>query len=686
MKKKLTAFDVVFYGGIILAVALVGAVIGHQAGLSVVDGNISYPLLLEKLTAIDGKGALVSLKALAGEDNTYPLYGFFGGAFVALVGILYVSGNKKKYNHKGEEHGSARWATESEKRSLCDPNDNDNNVVVAKDVYLVLDRKKRDENNPKKRHKPNKKPLRPVGVEKNITKLVINKSKKSSIQTMLSLNTMIFGGTGCGKSRFYAIPNLLQCNCSFVITDPSGELLQKCGYSLKKNGYKIKVFNLMDLANSNNYNPFAYVDYEHPNRMESDIRMIAETFMNCTRDKDGKSSSASSDPFWESSATALLMAACYLLAEEFPPEERTLSKALEITTLEKCEEGKESELSLFDGLFIERRKVSPRSISLKYYDQYKQGGAKTKQSVLATLNSHMQDFNIREMADLTALDNIELEKLGDEKTALFIIIPTMEGKYNWLASMMYSQLFSALYRRAQGKYAYRNNRLPVHVRFMLDEFANTGRIPDFEKALATIRKYEISATIILQNLTQLKNMYEKSWSDLVGNCDTKIFLGGEDLETNKYFVELLGKETINTLSINKTKSKQGSTSYNDGILGRDLMTADEFGKLPNSDCIVKIRGMSPIRTLKHELYYHPRYKELAMEDGSTPDMVFDITTVHTERVIEVTETLAEIADGVADEALEISFILNENAIEDEPDEVILSDIFFGMNAVYTTAA
>jgi type IV secretion system protein VirD4 len=221
---------------------------------------------------------------------------------------------------------------------------------------------------------------------------------------------------------------------------------------------------------------------------------------------------------------------------------------------------------------------------------------------------------------------------------------------------------------------------------MLDEFANTGRIPDFEKALATIRKYEISATIILQNLTQLKNMYEKSWSDLVGNCDTKIFLGGEDLETNKYFVELLGKETINTLSINKTKAKQGSTSYNDGILGRDLMTADEFGKLPNSECIVKIRGMSPIRTLKHELYYHPRYKELAMEDNSTPDMVFDVNSVHTDRVIEITETLAEARDDLIDDSFEVSFVLNETPVIDKHEEIILTEMFNGVNAVYTTAA
>jgi type IV secretion system protein VirD4 len=711
MKKKIKTFDIFFYGTLIILAALAGAVVGHLLSLSIVDGEIDYMVFLQKFGAIDFDGVKTGLKSLSSSDNRYQLYGLGGGAGFAIIMIMYFSGTKKRYHHKGEEYGSARWATKSEIKTLADINDNDNNVIIASNVYLVKDRGQRERNMPSAKFKAEILSLRPVvaavkfrdefkdklkkislrpvvaeekDVDEKTIKVNFDTPQKITITTMLSLNTMIFGGTGCGKSRFYVKPNLLQCNCSFVITDPSGELLMSCGNMLKRHGYKIKVFNLMDLDNSNNYNPFHYVDYSNSQTMQEDIKKIVTVFMACTKDVNGNNSASGGDPFWDSAAEALLSAACYLLAEDFPPEERSLSKALEIISLEKCEEGKESELSLFDGLFLERKEAAPNSTCLKYYTQYKQGGAKTKMSILATLNARLKDFNMDLVCDLTGSENIELETIGDEKTALFIIIPTTDGKYNWLASMMYTQLFDSLYRRAQKKYAYRGGRLPVHVRFILDEFANTGKIPEFEKALATIRKYEISATIILQNLTQLKNMYEKSYSDLIGNCDTKIFLGGEDLETNKYFVELLGKETIDTLSINKTKAKQGSTSYNDGILGRDLMTADELGSLPNAECIVKIRGYKPIRTRKHELYYHPRYKELAMEKHSTADMAFDINSVHTERTIRVTETLAEATDEMV-ETLNISFVDNDYPVENSAvDDVFLSEIFNGKQAVYTT--
>jgi type IV secretion system protein VirD4 len=706
MKKKVKAFDVFFFGTLIILAALTGAVVGYLLSLSVVDGEVDYMIFLEKFGAIDFDDVKIGLKSLSYSDNRYQLYGLGGGAGVAIIMMMYFSGSKKKYHHKGEEHGSARWATTAEKKALADIYDNDNNVIIASDLYLVKDRGLRERNKPSAKFKAKVLSLRPVVAGERLLKKIQEKfpkkeeddddfvddkivktnfvtPPKDEIQTMLSLNTMVFGGTGTGKSRFFVKPNLMQCNCSYIITDPSGELLKSCGYMLRKNGYKIKVFNLSDLKHSNNYNPFAYVDYDDPDNMENDVRVIVETFMNCTKNKDGQSTVSSADPFWENVAKALLTAVCYLLAEEFPMEERTLSKVTEIVALDKNEDGKDGELSLFDGLFLERKRVAPDSLSVKYYTQYKQGGAKTRQSIIATLNDRTQDFNLSMMTHLTAVDNIGLETVGDVKTAMFIIIPVNDSKFNWVASMLYSQIFFSLYRRAETKYG-DTLKLPVHVRFILDEFANTGKIPNFEEDLATVRKYEISMTMILQNLSQLKNMYEKTWSAILGNCDTTLFLGGADMETNEYIVKLLGKETIDTLSINKTKAKQGSTSYNDGILGRDIIMADELARLPNSECVVYMRTMFPIRSYKLDPKYHRRYKQLAMEKRSKPRMIFDVEKeVQTVRIIRVTETLAE-ATGEMLDSVNITFVDNENMGNRWAEEEIFYDeIFNGKEAVYT---
>jgi type IV secretory pathway TraG/TraD family ATPase VirD4 len=314
MKKKIKTFDIFFFGTLIILAALAGAVIGHLLSLSVVDGEIDYMIFLQKFGAIDFDGVKTGLKSLSSSDNRYPLYGLGGGAGFAIIMIMYFSGTKKRYHHKGEEYGSARWATKSEIKTLADINDNDNNVIIASNVYLVKDRGLRDKNKPSARFKEAIKYTRPMtvirkklkklksnikdtlidvrialirkfpklaakiedtdddSIEEKTIKVNFDTPQKSTITTMLSLNTMIFGGTGCGKSRFYVKPNLLQCNCSYVITDPSGELLMSCGNMLKRHGYKIKVFNLMDLDNSNNYNPFHYVDYSNSQTMQEDIR------------------------------------------------------------------------------------------------------------------------------------------------------------------------------------------------------------------------------------------------------------------------------------------------------------------------------------------------------------------------------------------------------------------------------
>jgi TRAG family protein len=296
-----------------------------------------------------------------------------------------------------------------------------------------------------------------------------------------------------------------------------------------------------------------------------------------------------------------------LLVETAPEEEQNFAGVLDLIHKAKVIEGKEEEKSELDLIFDRHREDSPNALSCQYYDEFKQAAGKTMQSILISTTTKLQHFKLEQMRNLTCTDNIHLEELGDKKTALFIIIPSTDTTYNFLAAMMYTQLFDTLYNRAITKY---HGRLPVHVRFLLDEFANVGKIPDFDKVLATCRKFEISVVVILQNLSQLKRMYEKSWEELPGNCDTMIFLGGKDQFTNEYLMKSLGKETIDTVSINKSKGQSGSTSYNDGILGRELMQLNELETMENSKCIVMIRGLNPFLTDKFEIKNHRRYSML----------------------------------------------------------------------------
>ena len=298
-------------------------------------------------------------------------------------------------------------------------------------------------------------------------------------------------------------------------------------------------------------------------------------------------------------------------------EDKNFSTVLEYIHKAKVIEGKEEEKSDLDLIFDEQREQNPKALSVQYYDEFKQAAGKTMQSILISTTVRLQCFKLAKIRNLTCTDNIALDTIGDKKTALFIIIPSSDSTYNFLAAMMYTQLFDSLYSKA---IKYYHGRLPVHVRFILDEFANTGKIPDFEKILATCRKFEISVQVILQNLSQLKRLYEKSWEEIPGNCDTTIFLGGKDQTNNEYIMKELGKETIDTMNVNKTKSKQGSTSYNDGIMGRELMQLDELATMPNNECLVLIRGMRPFRTDKFDIKNHRRYNmldEAADDDRNT---------------------------------------------------------------------
>ena len=612
--------------------------------------------------------------------------------------ILYkLSSGGKRYHRKGIEHGSARWGNKQEKDIIADTNDFYNNVIAASDVFLVLDRKKREQNEAAKavQRSKSKKAVQPRTSEKQeealsdisaetekpedeaaaeqmpsenekmtLKKVAEMKKATAKIKPMLNLNMIILGGSGTGKSRFYVKPNLMQCNTSFVVTDPSGELVQSCGRMLIRRGYKIKVFNINDMKHSSNYNPFRYLRDGNGEINSNNVIKMINVFMTNTK-VEGASGG---DQFWDDATRLLLSSLCFLLVETGTEEEQNFANVLDLIHKAKVIEGKEEEKSELDLIFDQRRENDPKALSVQYYEEFKQAAGKTMQSILISTTTKLQHFKLEDVRNLTYTDNIHLETMGDEKTALFIIIPSTDTTYNFLAAMMYTQLFDVLYDRA---ITYYHGRLPVHVRFLLDEFANCGKIPDFEKVLATCRKFEISAVVILQNLSQLKRLYEKSWEELPGNCDTMIYLGGKDQFTNEYLSKELGKETIDQQSINQTKGRQGSSSYNNAILGRELATIDELSTMDNNDCIVMVRGLHPFMTAKFDITNHPRYDMLdeADKEHNTYYLEENISTMEETMPIDLSEFYDE-GDIDASEVIEIGYITSDNKIVIPPPDLM----------------
>ncbi len=631
-KKK----DMWDYAPYIVIIAFCTA-IGIWAGY-VIDSTASPKHGIQWAKALSGINGYMNLSAFSAAfkgiiHSSYIRTGAFWGCLIGTMIFLYsITKKEKRYHRKGEEHGSARWGTNEEKKSISDPNDFYNNVILASDIFLVLDRKKRDKNaeeHSKKKKNPKKSDSGkkfPVGESEGLTENKIisvsqaasHTKKAQKIQAMLNLNMLILGGSGTGKSRFFVKPNVMQCNTSYVITDPSGELLQSCGKMLEKNGYEIKVFNIDDMRHSCNYNPFRYIRNYDGSINENYVIKMINTFMENT-----KGEGQGGDPFWDDCTRLLLSAISFLIIESSEADnsedinndnpEPSFPLVLEFIHKAKVIDGKEEEKSDLDVAFDMQRERLPNALSVQYYDEFKQAAGKTMQSILISTTTRLQYFKLEQVRNLVHTDDIGLDTIGDKKTALFIIIPSTDTTYNFLAAMMYTQLFDTLYGKAIKCY---HGRLPYHVRFICDEFANTGKIPDFEKILATCRKFEISIQVILQNLSQLKRLYEKSWEEIPGNCDTTIFLGGKDQTNNEYIMKELGKETIDTLNINKTRSKNDSTAYNDGIMGRELMQLDELATMPNNECLVLIRGMRPFKTDKFDIVNHPRYSMLDEADKS----------------------------------------------------------------------
>ena len=463
------------------------------------------------------------------------------------------------------EHGSAKWGNVSEIcRRYCEKQYT-NNLLLTQHFRMGLDGYK---------HKRN-------------------------------LNVLVVGGSGAGKSRTYAIPNIMQCNCSMVITDPKAELLRKTGGVLERNGYEVLVFDLINPETSWCYNPFAYV------RDDKDVLKLINNLIRNTTPKGAQSS----DPFWEKSETALLQALMLYLLHEAPPEEQNFPMIMEMLGSAQVKEDDEDYQSPLDILFERLEMRDPESIAVKQYAIYKQAAGKTAKSILISVGVRLAAFNLKQIANLTCTDELDLYSIGEKKVALFCCIPDADTSMNYLVGMIYTQLIQTLYRQADRVH---KGRLPVPVHCLMDEYANISLPKDtFLSALATMRSRAIFCSIIVQNMAQLKAMYKDDWESLVGLCDEFLYLGGTEKETHKYVSELLGKETISTTSYNQSKGRSGSYSINHQQSGRDLMTPDEVRLLDNSKCILFIRGERPALDLKYNLLKHPniRYTE---DGGAAP--------------------------------------------------------------------
>ena len=603
------------------------------------NGKKNFDMLSKTLDSTMKDTSLVfEMVKQGGYAAKIPLFTAFGLGLYALN--KYTS--KKKFHRKGEEHGSARWANKKEIQSLADK---------PKKVKLPF---KVRVHNFFEKLKFWKRREQTFVQDNNV--LLTNEVKMSlnTRQTRKNLNVMVIGGSGSGKSRFYVKPNLMQANTSYVCTDPKGELLRSTGKMLESYGYDIRVFNLIDMAHSNNYNPFEYIyDVDGHYSATAVIKMVNVLMKNTSKENSG------GDQFWDDSTKALLAALCFYLVECEDKSRQNFSEVMKLLKKAEVKEGDDAYMSdldlIFDALenpdkytkevekldervkelnlidLAKRDKKPHEYMCLKYYKDFKKAAGDTAKSILISTAVRLQAFNIPEVMDLTYCDNIHLETIGDKPTAMFIIIPSSDDTFNFLAAMMYTQLFDVLYDRANFKYG---GRLPVHVRCLLDEFANIGTIPRFEELLATMRSMEISANVIIQNLSQLKKMYKDSWENVLGNCDSLLFLGGQEPTTLEHISKTLGKETIDTRSHNRTRGRQGSTSENDGILGRELMTVDELKTMKDNECILFVRGIYPFFCNKYKIERHLNYKLLEDSNEDNAYLISDIQTVKFDQAAE----------------------------------------------------
>ena len=483
------------------------------------------------------------------------LVGLCCGAGLRLA--VYLRGkNAKKYRH-GMEYGSARWGTPKDIEPFMAPKFADN-IILTKTERLMMSNRPPDPKNARNK------------------------------------NVLVVGGSGSGKTRFWLKPNLLQCHSSYVVTDPKGSIVVECGNALLKNGYKLKILNTINFKKSMHYNPFAYV------HSEKDILKLVTTLMTNT-----KGEGSGGDPFWEKSERLLLTALIAYLHYEAPVEEQNFATLLEMLNTMQVLEDDEEYQNPVDLLFEELAKKEPNSFAGRQYKLYKLAAGKTAKSILISCGARLAPFDIQELRDLTMYDELQLDTLGDKKTALFLIMSDTDSTFNFLISMVYTQLFNLLCDKADDVYG---GKLPIHVRCLIDECANIGQIPNLEKLVATIRSREISACLVLQARSQLKAIYKDNADTIVGNMDSQIFLGGSEPTTLKDLSEMLGKETIDAFNTSDTRGNSPSYGTTFQKMGHDLLSRDELAVLDGGKCILQLRGVRPFLSDKYDLTQHPNYK------------------------------------------------------------------------------
>ena len=496
------------------------------------------------------------------------LVGLCCGAGLRLA--VYLRGkNAKKYRH-GMEYGSARWGTPKDIEPFMAPKFSDN-IILTKTERLMMSNRPPDPKNARNK------------------------------------NVLVVGGSGSGKTRFWLKPNLLQCHSSYVVTDPKGTIVLECGNAMLKNGYKVRILNTINFKKSMHYNPFAYV------HSEKDILKLVTTLMTNT-----KGEGSGGDPFWEKSERLLLTALIAYLHYEAPVEEQNFATLLEILNTMQVLEDDEEYQNPVDLLFEELAKKKPNSFAGRQYKLYKLAAGKTAKSILISCGARLAPFDIQELRDLTMYDELQLDTLGDQKTALFLIMSDTDSTFNFLISMVYTQLFNLLCDKADDVYG---GKLPIHVRCLIDECANIGQIPNLEKLVATIRSREISACLVLQAKSQLKAIYKDNADTIVGNMDSQIFLGSSEPGTLKDLSEILGKETIDSFNTSDTRGNSPSYGTSFQKLGHELLSRDELAVLDGGKCILQLRGVRPFLSDKYDLTQHPNYKLTSDYD---PKNTFDI--------------------------------------------------------------
>ena len=529
-------------------------------------------------------------------------------AYILGIGI-YLS-TKRNYR-KREEHGSARWGEAKDINKKYEQVPYLSNKILTQNICIGYDGRK---------HRRN-------------------------------LNTLIIGGSGAGKTRFYAKPNVMQANTSLIILDPKGEIARDEGHLLEEKGYVVKVLDLINMERSHCYNPFVYL------QTDNDVQRLVTNLFKATTPKG----SHSNDPFWDTAASMLLLALVFYLWYEAPEEEQNFPMVMEMLRAGEVREDDDGYVSPLDLLFNQLEVENKNHIAVKYYRDYRSGSAKTLKSIQVTLASRLEKFNLSSLSALTQTDELELETIGEKKTALFAIIPDNDTSFNFLVSMLYTQLFQQLFYCADHKHG---GRLPVHVHFLMDEFANVSLPDDFDKILSVMRSREVSVSIILQNLAQLKALFEKQWESIVGNCDEFLYLGGNEQSTHKYVSELLGKETIDLNTYGKSTGHSGNYSTNYQLNGRELLTPDEVRLLDNKYAILFIRGERPVMDFKYDVLKHPNV-ELSGDGKAKP-------YVHGE----VTESIAtidvDLSSAVINQAKELT--KKEEKLLDEYDIISSEEI------------